>query len=280
MTASPDLDTAFPERRLTLPCGGMLGLRRTGAPVRGTPWLLLHGISSGAASWFGVAQALAARGITAFAWDAPGYGDSTPLPATAPTAAGYAASAAAWLDALELPRVHLVGHSLGALVATALAAQLGTARITSLTLVSPARGYGHDAAAAERVRTQRLAALREHGIAGLAAQLHERLLTPEATEAQRALLAATALRLTPGGYAQAVELLTGSDLAALAAPLPRDLPLRVIVGDADVVTPPAACEALAAQLGAPFTVLPGAPHACPVQHPDALAAALCATPHP
>lgn len=266
------LDTAFPERRLALPGGAVLGLRRTAGT--GMPWLLLHGISSGAASWSGVAAALAAHGADVIAWDAPGYGDSTPLPIDAPTAADYAARTAALLDTLAVPRVHLVGHSLGALVAAALAAQLGTARIASLTLVSPARGYGGDAAAAERIRTQRLTALHEQGIAGLAARLHERLLTAEASEAQRALLQATALRLTERGYAQAVELLVGSDLAALAQPLPPDLPLRVIVGGADVVTPPAACEALAAQAGAPFTVLPGAPHALPVQQPDALAAVL------
>lgn len=274
MIALHALDTAFPEQHVALPGGAVLAVRRAGTAAGGTPWLLLHGISSGAASWAGVAQALAAAGDAVIAWDAPGYGASTPLAAAAPTAGDYADRAAALLDVLSLPRVHLVGHSLGALMATALAARLGTARIASLTLVSPARGYALDTDAAQRIRTQRLAALREQGVEGLAARLHERLLTADATDEQRALLHATALRLTAGGYAQAVELLVGSDLATLAAPLPRDLPRRVMVGSADVVTPPAACEALAAQLVAPFTLLPGAPHALPVQQPDALAAAL------
>src|SRR5256885_12675463 len=50
---------------------------------------MLHGISSGAASWLDVALELAPR-ARVLAWDAPGYGRSTPLAPDAPTGADYA----------------------------------------------------------------------------------------------------------------------------------------------------------------------------------------------
>ncbi|MFX5714251.1 alpha/beta hydrolase, partial [Acinetobacter baumannii] len=51
--------------------------------------LLLHGISSGAPSWLPCASLLAAH-ARVIAWDAPGYGSSSPLAQKAPRAADYA----------------------------------------------------------------------------------------------------------------------------------------------------------------------------------------------
>src|SRR5256885_11891381 len=78
---------------------------------------MLHGISSGAASWLDVALELAPR-ARVLAWDAPGYGRSTPLAPDAPTGADYARVLEQSLQALGVRRCLLVGHSLGALMGT------------------------------------------------------------------------------------------------------------------------------------------------------------------
>ena len=244
-------------------------------PATGTvPVLLLHGISSGAGSWQRVADAL--PGHLLLAWDAPGYGPSTPLAQAAPAADDYAAVALQALDALDLRRVLLVGHSLGCIVAAALAARLGPRRLHGLLLLSPARGYGADAAKADAVRRQRLQALDKQGVAGLAATVSARLLSAQASPEQHGQVQQVAQGLTPGGYAQAVHLLCGSDLLALLQAARgsalADAPVQVAVGAEDVITPPAACAELAAALHAPVTRIDRCGHACAIEQPALVAA--------
>lgn len=53
------------------------------------PLVLRHGVGSNAASWGAMLAVLDPR-MEAMAWDAPGYGNSTPLTAAWPRAAAYA----------------------------------------------------------------------------------------------------------------------------------------------------------------------------------------------
>ncbi|WP_326537463.1 alpha/beta fold hydrolase [Pseudorhodoferax sp.] len=261
------LDSAFPAQRIALADGSQLAVRRCG-DARAPAVVLLHGISSGAASWLHTALRL--DGLQAIAWDAPGYGDSSPLAAAEPTDADYAVRLEALLQALDLRRCLLVGHSLGALMAAAHARIHGAARGARLVLISPAGGYGQDgnAAARERVQRERLAALDQHGVAGLAAAIDQRLLSPEASDAQRAWVRWNTARLHAGGYRQAVALLCASDLGR-AQGLAQ--PVEVHCGAADVVTPPEACRRWAERLGAPYAEIAGAGHASPIEQPQAVA---------
>jgi 3-oxoadipate enol-lactonase len=68
-------------------------------------------------------------------YDRPGYGDSSPATAPIPFAR-QGAYAAALLDALDIARVHVVGHSLGALIALQMAVSLPE-RVHSLSLLEP-----------------------------------------------------------------------------------------------------------------------------------------------
>uniref|UniRef100_UPI00016A5482 alpha/beta fold hydrolase n=1 Tax=Burkholderia ubonensis TaxID=101571 RepID=UPI00016A5482 len=108
----------FPEQRAPAGAAGTIGYRAAGAQHAGRtlPVVLLHGIGSGAASWVCQLDALGAS-RRVFAWDAPGYGASTPVHGASPAASDYAAALAAWLDALGIDRCVLVGHSLGAIIA-------------------------------------------------------------------------------------------------------------------------------------------------------------------
>lgn len=95
----------------------MTGFREQGS---GIPLTLLHGISSGAASWH---KQMALPGYRVLAWDMPGYGESPMLAATPADAGDYADALARMLDRAGVEQTILVGHSLGALVAAAFAAK-------------------------------------------------------------------------------------------------------------------------------------------------------------
>ncbi len=85
----------------------MTGFREQGS---GIPLTLLHGISSGAASWH---KQMALPGYRVLAWDMPGYGESPMLAATPADAGDYADALARMLDRAGVEQTILVGHSLG-----------------------------------------------------------------------------------------------------------------------------------------------------------------------
>lgn len=276
--AVPLLDPRFPERVVQLAGDACVAVRERGARGAAPSLVLLHGISSDAASWLHAVLALPPQQHV-IAWDAPGYGRSTPLASSLPTAADYAGRLHALLQAMDVRRCVLVGHSLGALMACAYAARADAVDVQRLVLISPARGYGADPAEAARVRRERSEALARKGVPGIAGQIDQRLLSDHATPAARQWVRAAAARLNPQGYLQAVEMLCRSVLA----PVPAALPVEVHCGEADVVTPPAACEQVARAFGAPFSTLAGCGHASPVEQPEAVAALLqraaCDTPN-
>lgn len=261
------MDQAFPAHRIDVGDGAVVSVRIAG-PRSGPVVVLLHGIGSGAASWWPVAQRLAAR-VRVIAWDAPGYGDSTALPPSRPDAAAYAVRLVRTLDALHIAQAVVVGHSLGALMAGA-CAQRHPERVRRLVLLAPAGGYGAPtlSARAEEVRRERLWTLDALGVEGLARQRGPRLVRAATDEVTRAWAVWNMARLRPDGYRQAVELLCGGDLTACA---PLSMPVEVHVGEEDAVTPPQRVASLAAAFGAPCHTLAQAGHLCTLDQPDAVA---------
>jgi len=100
--------------------------------THGEPIVLVHGWPD---SWFSFSRVLPLLpgALRALAIDQRGFGDST-RPESGYTIAEMAADVIAFLDAVDLPRATLVGHSLGSFVArqTALAFPQ---RVTSLVLI-------------------------------------------------------------------------------------------------------------------------------------------------
>lgn len=266
------LDALFPSRAVAVGGGAWVSVRECGEPF-GLPLVCLHGIGSGSASWLETAQLLAPR-ARLIAWDAPGYGESTPLPQAVPTGADYAQRLHALLDVLKIERCVLVGHSLGALMAAP--AALNSARIVALVLISPAQGYGAPGREADRqrVHTERMASLDELGIAGMAARRSGRLVSEHASPVARAWVRWNMARLNAGGYRQAVELLCGGQLLSALAQLPPTVPVTVACGELDVITPPAGCAQVAQQCRVPLEPIAQAGHASYVEQPAAVAALL------
>lgn len=246
--------------------------REAGAPQGSEPPLvLLHGIGSGSASWvYQLDAADASQAARVLAWDAPGYADSTALPAGQPTAQDYALRLWAWLDVLGIQQVRLVGHSLGCIMAAS-AARLQPQRVASLTLLAPAQGYGP---APEAVRSKmvndRLGLLAELGAHHMAQARAPALLTPNADPQHVALATTMMSRLHPAGYAQATHMLAqadiGADLRAFSAS--SNAPITVACGELDTITPAKACRALAEAQGARYLPLGDVGHLCAVQASD------------
>jgi pimeloyl-ACP methyl ester carboxylesterase len=233
------------------------------------PLVLLHGIGSGAASWVQQFEVLGAT-RRVLAWDAPGYGASTPVAAESPNAVDYATVLNGWLDALGIERCVLLGHSLGAIIAGAFAVAYPQ-RVAGLLLLSPAGGYGSACAEVRNTkRDQRLAMLNELGPQGLAEQRSTNMLSAQANDDARAWVRWNMSRVIPHGYAQATHLLANADLAAdLARCTGR---IDVAVGADDTITPPAVCERLALAARTPLQVVPQAGHAGYIEAPAAFTA--------
>jgi pyruvate dehydrogenase E2 component (dihydrolipoamide acetyltransferase) len=123
-----------PEPAITPAAGWQVRALRMGEGTA-TPLLLIHGFGGDLLSWqMNQAEWAADRPVVAI--DLPGHGGSSKT-VPHPDLAGLAGMVAAAMDALELPRAHLAGHSLGGAIALQLALDHPD-RVASVTLVCSA----------------------------------------------------------------------------------------------------------------------------------------------
>jgi pimeloyl-ACP methyl ester carboxylesterase len=266
MTLAEQL-AAFPPKTAGV-AGGHVEYRHAGAmPALAPALVLLHGIGSASASWLAQLQRLA-DGRCVLAWNAPGYGTSSPLAQETPAAADYGKRVWEWLDALGIGEITLVGHSLGALMAAA-ACVLQPARVRRLVLLAPALGYADaEPAVREAKMRDRLANLQNLGPAGMAEKRGAAMLSPSASADQVAYIKSVMAQVDPHGYAQATRMLAGGSLA-------RDLaliscPVTVACGSMDAITPPGGCQRAAAAARTALIDLGPVGHACALEAADAV----------
>lgn len=233
--------------------------------------VLLHGFGACHRVWDDLVSALAGT-VRTLAYDLPGHGASLAIAdATSPRKAAQAI--AADLAARNLPRVHLVGHSMGGAVAvlTALAAP---ERIASLTLLSPG-GIGPEIDGP---------VLRRYAVATDAVELAACLAAmsgPDAQPPAAAVDALLAMRRAAGQIERLAEIAAaitrddrqGAIPAAMLAAL--SMPVRVLWGTHDPVLPVSQTEGLPAH----FSVhrLPRAGHMLIEERPDEVVEAMRAS---
>lgn len=245
-----DVQSAAPGR--TAPAGlhyadtalGRIAFADSGAGAEASV-LLLHGFSADNSVWAALASSLGAAGLRVIAPDLAGHGSTT---APASTVESLTAPVLALVQALG-PRLqgplHLIGHSLGAVVASQLAEQLG-ARVASLTLIAPA-GLGREIAAdfvhgMAAVQTPGELAHLLHFLGERGTGLSDAMLKTLADELARGRLQTLAQALAAPSGAQRVDVLR------LLEKLPLRLPVRVYMGLQDRVIPPGHAHRLPARV--------------------------------
>jgi pimeloyl-ACP methyl ester carboxylesterase len=262
-------------RKVTVAGGATIAWREAGgcAPET-TPIVFLHGIGASSEAW---SEQLAhfSAGRRALAWDAPGYGGSDDPEALAPSAADYADALAALFDALGIGRAVVVGNSLGALMAAAVARRHAR-RVAALVLSDAAIGHRH---LSEEARNEKLMArlddVAELGAAGMAAKRAPNVVAPGASSAVVNRVRAVMSRIRPKGYAQAARMLALGDIFAELTGWTG--PTLVGTGALDTVTPPEGSRRIAAAVpGARYVEIPGAGHLPYVEAPAAFNAAVAA----
>jgi pimeloyl-ACP methyl ester carboxylesterase len=247
---------------------GPIAWREAGA---GETVVLLHGLGGSRTAWGPQLEALSAH-HRVVAWDLPGYGASAPLddPLTFPALAD---AVARLLDALATDRAHVVGLSMGGIIALH-AAVRHPDRVRSLALLSTSPAFGLDSTRPEDWRAARLGPLdagREPG--EYAVGVITAIAGPGISSATVAEQAAAMGRITGPALRRAIDCLVTHDLRGRLGEITA--PTLVLTGELDRETPPAYGRALADALpAATLRVVPAVGHLLPAEAPAVVNAAL------
>lgn len=237
----------------------------------GTPIVLLHGVGLDRTMWAPLVGRLVQQGRTAVALDLPGHGEQPPLrePQT------LASLADDVLARLPEGRAHLVGFSLGALIAQHIA-RFAPERVASLVCVNSVCRRTPDEAAKVEAR---LATAGDDFAEGVEASI-ERWYPAESTSVSREIIDATRSTLLANDIESYVHAYTvfargdqeiGPELGGIPAPA------LAITGELDPGSTPEMSHRLAAAIpNCRAQIVPGARHMMPVEDPAALAVTITA----
>ena len=213
----------------------------------GDPLVLIHGLGSSRTVWALLTPALAAS-FEVIAVDLPGHGGTPWIAGTAMDPRSLADSVRATLDALKIPRVHLLGNSLGGWVALELAAG-SPDRVASVTALAPggmretpltkiSLGFRLNRYLAVGLRPLVPVVLKSDRLRGLAFSRNSPVWKTWSLETCRDAAEAMA---TSKGYDAA---LTGllNRVAECTLRIPPSIPVTIVFGDTDTVLPPSTSQ--------------------------------------
>lgn len=231
-------------------------------PANGPVVVLAGSLGSDLRMWEPQVEPLVAAGFRVVRYDHRGHGRS-PAPPGPYSLAELGEDLVALLDGLELPRVSLVGLSLGGMTGMWLARH-HPSRLDRLVLCCTSAELGPREMWAERART-----VRESGLDGIADAGVGRWLTHAGRAANPALSAWLREMFTsqdPKGYASCC---TAIETMSMVDSLPSVLaPTLVIAGAEDQATPPDHARRIAAAIpGARLEIVEGAAHLGNVERP-------------
>ena len=270
MTAPAQHDT------FTTSDGSSLSFTRRPAPKPGAPRIVLvHSLALDRSVWNGVAERLQGD-AEILAYDCRGHGRSDRR-SGAYSAELFANDLVQLLDHVGWPKTAVAGCSMGGNVTLAFAG-LYPDRTSALGLIDTTAWYGADAPARFAERAD---AARVNGMRGLI----DFQLTRWFSDAYRAANPDELNRLTTlfvandlDCYAASCALLGTVDVRPY---LPSfRMPVAIVVGEEDYATPVAMARQLHEAIPqSTLTVLPGARHLTPIEHPDLIASELLALLH-
>jgi pimeloyl-ACP methyl ester carboxylesterase len=232
---------------------------------RGRALLLLHGAGSNGHAWHYQYDHLGKR-YSPIAPDLPGHGRSSGVEGLR-TIEDYASFAAAFLDALKLDSLVVVGHSMGGAIAIELALR-HPRRVKALILIATAAKFDIPK---ERIETWRAVTM------GRSSQ-------PFNNEGYSPKTISTKPEIIREGWGEQIQTdprvrwgdlvaCSQSDLRARISQV--DKPTLVLAGADDTITPPAEAELLKSRIkAARLEVVPDAGHRLTTERPDVINAAI------
>jgi 3-oxoadipate enol-lactonase len=228
------------------------------------PMMLIHGVGADGTSWDQIGAALSPE-FRILRLDLRGHGRSGHIEG-ALTLDDFVRDVVDVLDATAVPAAHIVGFSLGGMIAQGLALNHPD-RVRRLVLLSAVAGR----TAEERERVQsRLAILREQGIEAISGASQERWFTPDFIARNPDLVALRMRQLKQNhapSYAAAYTVFSTSDLGgelhAIAAPA------LIATGEHDLGSNTRMARFMHDQIrGSQLEILPGLRHSILVEAPD------------
>ncbi len=229
--------------------------------------IFLHGIGGNRTNWHDQLPEFGGH-FHAISWDARGYGESDDYDG-ALDFGDFAIDLARVIEHFGANRAHLVGLSMGGVIALDFAARYPD-RVATLTLCDSMPGFGHltEAQRREFIRTRQEPLLAGKEPRDIAPAVARTLLGKSPRPGCFERLVASMTALHKESY---IKTITGS--VNYARPLEIEsiaVPVLVVVGDEDTLTPPATSRELARRIpGARMTVIEGAGHLSNIEQPEA-----------
>lgn len=241
-----------------------LGFRSEG-PSGAPAVVLSHALGTTTEMWDSQAAALRRAGLRVVRYDHRGHGVSAVPPAPYEIA-DLAEDLIDLMNRLEIPQAHLVGTSLGGMVALWAAAKFSD-RIDHLVVcctspyLPPAEGW-----------LQRAATVRDHGMLAVADAVLERWVTPQFAQRRPSVISwlREMLISTPAeGYAACCEAIARMDLRSILHEI--HAPTLVIAAEHDLATPREHGERIRCGVaGSELAIVADAAHQAPVEQPAAI----------
>ncbi|MBT6289065.1 MAG: alpha/beta fold hydrolase [Rhodospirillaceae bacterium] len=227
--------------------------------------VLLHGVGGDAESWKYQLDFLGQRYRTA-TWDMPGYGGSALSGGM--SFAGLADALIGLLDHLGLAKVHLVGHSLGGMVAQE-AAAAHPGRFISLILSATSPAFGRpDGDFQKQFVASRMKPLDDgRSMTSLAEIMVPEMIGRDPNADGVALALKSMAAVSTETYRAAMQCLVTFDRRGN---LPNiAMPTLLIAGENDTNAPAPMMEKMASKIpGAQYVCIPGAGHLANLERPD------------
>jgi 3-oxoadipate enol-lactonase len=224
--------------------------------------VLLHPVGLDCTCWGAQVAALASH-FQVVRLDLRGHGRSD-MPPPPYSLSDYAADVHALVRELRLAPAHVLGLSLGGMVAQVLALE-HPAEVRSLVLADTNSTLGPDA---RRAMVERGDAAKRDGMESIVETTLARWFTPAFMGSE--IVAQTCARLLADnveGWAAAWRAISELDTEPRLAEI--RVPTLVIIGECDLSVPVSRARAMADRIpGAACHVVPGAPHMAPLENPD------------
>jgi len=235
---------------------------------RGAPLVLLHGFPHDRALWAPQRSALARR-ARVIAPDLRGFGASAALGTPPVTVDGHADDVAALLDLLDIEQAVIGGLSMGGYIAFAFWRR-HRRRVSALLLADTRAGADSDEGKAKRralidaARAEGARAVADAMMPGMIGK-STRAKRPEVEREMRAMCERAPV---PGIVAALEAMIARPDSTPTLATI--DVPVQIIVGAEDALTPPKDSEAMHAAIPeSRLEILPRAGHASNFERPAA-----------